>query len=106
VKTNTKGKIPRIVSADAIRKGGGNPDQRCLLRRKLGERVSQVATRNESFHRAGGGIKTMPMMHHPLIRGAYRSGPNFEGAVLPTADADLPAMKKARDEYSVLAPAH
>jgi serpin B len=40
------------------------------------------ATGDAAFHKTDGSSKTLPMMHQSRLTGAYRSGANFEGAML------------------------
>ena len=82
VKENTKGKISEIVSADVVAKAAVILTNAVYFAGTWTQEFSKDATSDAPFHKTGGGVKTVPMMHHPRVAGAYRAGPNFEGAAL------------------------
>jgi serpin B len=81
VKTKTHGKIPTIVTPDAVAKAALILTNAVYFAASWQNEFSISATHDEPFHKTGGGSKTVPMMHR-LLGGAYRSGANFEGAML------------------------
>ena len=81
VKTNTKGKIPTIVTPDAVAKAAVILTNAVYFAAAWENEFSVAATHPEPFHKVGGGAKTVPMMNR-LFSGAYRSGAGFEGAML------------------------
>jgi serpin B len=82
VKSNTNGKIPSIVTHDIVRKAAVILTNAVYFAAKWRSEFAASETKDEVFHKTGGATKTVPMMHQPLVRGAYRSGSNFEGAML------------------------
>jgi serpin B len=82
VKTNTNGKIGDIVTYDAVRKAAVVLINAVYFAGKWRSEFPASQTNNEPFHKAGGSTKTVPMMQQTRLTGAYRSGSNFEGAML------------------------
>jgi serine protease inhibitor len=82
VKTNTKGKIPTIVTPDGVAKAALILTNAVYFAATWESEFSVAATHDEPFHKTGDGSKTVPMMHQVALRGAYRSGAGFEGAML------------------------
>jgi serpin B len=82
VKAETKGKIANIVTADAVAKAAVILTNAVYFAATWRSEFSPSQTEDAPFHLTGGGAKSLPMMHHPRIAGAYRSGGNFDGAVL------------------------
>jgi len=82
VKTKTRGKIPTIVTPDAVAKAALILTNAVYFAATWESEFSVTATHGEIFHKTGGSSKTVPMMHQVALRGAYRSGAGFEGAML------------------------
>ena len=82
VKTNTNGKIGDIVTYDAIQKAAVVLVNAVYFAGKWRSEFPVSQTNDQPFHKTGGGTKTVPMMQQTRLTGAYRSGPNFEGAML------------------------
>lgn len=82
VKTKTNGKIGDLVTADAVKKAALILTNAVYFAGKWQSEFSESSTADQAFHKTGGGTKNVKMMHQSLIRGAYRSGGNFEGAML------------------------
>ncbi len=82
VKTNTNGKIPSIVTPELVRKAAVILTNAVYFAAQWRSEFQASNTAQEAFHKTGGVVKQVPMMHQSLIRGAYRSGGNFEGAML------------------------
>jgi len=82
VKTNTNGKIPSIVTPDIVKKAAVILTNAVYFAAKWRSEFAVSETADQVFHKTGGATKTVPMMHQSLLRGAYRSGGNFEGAIL------------------------
>lgn len=82
IKTNTKGKIPSIVTPDIVRKAAVILTNAVYFAARWRSEFDPSGTVQEAFHKTGGSAKQVPMMHQSLIRGAYRSGDSFEGAML------------------------
>ena len=82
VKTKTNGKIGDIVAYDAVRKAAVVLINAVYFAAKWRSEFPVSQTNDAPFHKTGGGTKTVPMMQHTRLTGAYRSGPNFEGAML------------------------
>lgn len=88
VKTNTNGKIGDIVAYDAIRKAALVLINAVYFAGKWRSEFPVAETRDEPFHKAAG-TKAVPMMHHTRLTTAYRSGPNFEGAMLTYKESSM-----------------
>jgi serine protease inhibitor len=82
VKTNTNGKIDTIVTPDIVKKAALILTNAVYFAAKWRTEFAASDTADQAFHKTGGATKTVPMMHQSLLRGAYRSGGNFEGALL------------------------
>ncbi len=82
VKTNTKGKIGDIVTYDAVRKAAVVLVNAVYFAGKWRSEFQTSQTSDQPFHKTGGSTKSVPMMQQTRLTGAYRSGPNFEGAML------------------------
>jgi serpin B len=82
VKTNTDGKIPTIVTPAAVAKAALILTNAVYFATTWESKFSVSATHDEIFHKTGGSSKTVPMMNQAGLTGAYRSGANFEGAML------------------------
>lgn len=82
VESNTNGKIGSIVTPDIVRKAAVILTNAVYFAAKWRSEFPVSETADQAFHKTGGGTKTVPMMHQSLLRGAYRSGSNFEGAML------------------------
>jgi serine protease inhibitor len=82
VKTNTKGKIGDIVTYDAVSKAAVLLVNAVYFAGNWRSEFPASQTNDQPFHKTGGGTKTVRMMQHPRLIGAYRSGSNFEGALL------------------------
>ncbi len=82
VKTNTNGKIGDIVTYDAVRKAAVVLINAVYFAGKWRSEFPASQTSDQPFHKTGGSTKTVPMMRQTRLTGAYRSGGNFEGAML------------------------
>jgi len=82
VKTNTHGKIGDIVTYDSVRKAAVVLVNAVYFAAKWRSEFPVSQTNDEPFHKTGGAIKTVSMMQQTRLTGAYRSGANFEGAML------------------------
>ena len=82
VKTNTKGKIGDIVTYDSVRKAAVVLVNAVYFAGAWRSEFPASQTSDQPFHKTGGGTKTVPMMQQLRLTGAYRSGSNFEGAML------------------------
>jgi serine protease inhibitor len=82
VKTNTNGKIANIVTPEVVRKAAVLLTNAVYFAALWSAEFDPSATADEAFHKTGGTSKTLPMMHQSRLVGAYRSGANFEGALL------------------------
>ena len=82
VKINTNGKIGDIVTPKMVADASVILTNAVYFAGKWHSKFTKSETRDEPFHKSGGGTKTVPMMHQSSLRGAYRSGSNFEGAML------------------------
>jgi serine protease inhibitor len=82
VKTKTNGKIGDIVTYDAARKAAVVLINAVYFAGKWRSEFPASQTNDEPFHKTGGGSKTVPMMQQTRLTGAYRTGSNFEGAML------------------------
>lgn len=82
VKANTNGKIDKLVTADAIREAALVLTNAVYFAARWRSEFPIAETQDGDFHKTGGSKKTLPMMHQSKLIGAYRSGSNFEGAML------------------------
>lgn len=82
VKTNTNGKIPSIVTPDLVKKAAVILTNAVYFAAQWRSEFPDSQTADQAFHKTGGAAKNVKMMHQPLLRGSYRSGANFEGAML------------------------
>jgi serine protease inhibitor len=82
VKTKTNGKIGDIVKYDSVRKAAVVLINAVYFAARWRSEFSVSQTNDAPFHKTGGGTKTVPMMQQTRLTGAYRTGPNFEGAML------------------------
>lgn len=82
VKANTNGKITNIVTPDAVSKAAVLLTNAVFFAAMWSAEFDPSATADAAFHKADGSSKTLPMMHQSRLTGAYRSGANFEGAIL------------------------
>jgi serine protease inhibitor len=82
VKTNTNGKIANIVTPDVVKKAAVILTNAIYFAATWNSEFPRSATADEAFHQTGGATKILPMMHQSRLIGAYRSGGNFEGAML------------------------
>ena len=82
IKSNTNGKIPSIVTPEIVQKAAVILTNAVYFAAQWSTEFQASATADQAFHKAGGATKSVKMMHQSLLRGAYRSGANFEGAML------------------------
>jgi len=82
VKTHTNGKIDRIVTRGDVANSAVILTNAVYFAANWRSPFPIPLTTDETFHKTGGATKTIAMMHQPLLTGAYRSGGNFEGAML------------------------
>jgi serpin B len=83
VKQKTDGKIDEIVSPRAVASSKAILTNAVYFKGKWQRPFDKQLTRDGAFHLAGGGQKTVPLMHQSGLRDAYRSGDGYEAAVLP-----------------------
>lgn len=88
VKAKTNGKIGDIVSYDAVKKAALILVNAVYFAGKWRSEFPASETQYAPFHKTAG-VKTVAMMHHSRLVGAYRSGPNFEGAMLTYRDSGI-----------------
>jgi serpin B len=82
VKTNTKGKIPNIVTPEMVRAAAVILTNAVYFAGLWQHEFPESQTRDEVFHKTGGGTKTIPMMHQAGLTSGYRKGNGFECARL------------------------
>jgi serine protease inhibitor len=82
VKAATNGKIANIVTADAVAKAAVILTNAVYFAATWRSEFSPSQTQDAPFHLTGGAARNLPMMHHPRLTGAYRSGSTFDGAML------------------------
>ena len=82
IKTNTNGKIANIVTPEVVSKAAVLLTNAVYFAALWSAEFDPSATADAAFHKTGGASKTLPMMHQSRLTGAYRSGANFEGALL------------------------
>ncbi len=82
VKTNTNGKIDQIVTPDVVRGAAVILTNAVYFAAQWSSEFPASNTTDAPFHKTSGAIKTVSMMHQPRLTGAYRSGSNFDGALL------------------------
>jgi serine protease inhibitor len=82
VKQNTRGKIPTIVTPDALRDAKAVLTNAVYFHGKWEHQFPKDKTQNAPFHLVNGQLKTVQMMHQISIPHAYRKGDGFEAAVL------------------------
>jgi len=82
VKAETKGKIGNIVSAETVAHAAVILTNAVYFAAGWRTQFPPSQTQAAAFHLTGGGIKNVPMMHQPRVKGAYRAGSNYEGAML------------------------
>ena len=89
VKTNTNGKIDSIVTPDTIAQAALIITNAVYFAAKWRSEFPVSGTVDDVFHKTGGSTKTVPMMYQSQLRGAYRSGGNFEGAMLYYQESNM-----------------
>jgi len=89
VKANTNGKINSIVTPDMVRKAAVILTNAVYFAARWSREFSVSQTADEPFHKTGGATKNVPMMHQSSLTGAYRSGSNFEGAMLDYKESSM-----------------
>ena len=82
VNDKTQGKIPTIVTPDAVRSAGAVLTNAVYFQGRWREKFRKEDTQDGLFHLTAGKQKKVPFMHQSGLRGAYRSGRNYEGAEL------------------------
>src|SRR5262249_42890872 len=104
VSDKTHGKIPSIVDPGIVRASNAILTNAVYFQGRWEHKFSKDETKDEMFHLANGREKKVPMMHHPYLDDAYRSGDGFEAAALPYENsgmqlyAILPAPGKSPEE--------
>jgi serine protease inhibitor len=81
VSENTDGKISDIVTPAMVAKATMMLTNAVYFSGAWDESFPPAATERANFHKTDG-AKTVSMMHRARLSGAYRSGDNFEGAML------------------------
>jgi serine protease inhibitor len=89
VKSKTNGKIGSIVTPDQVAKAAVILINAVYFAGKWKNEFPVPATQDAPFHKTGGATKTVPMMQQTRLTGAYRSGPNFEGAMLSYQESSM-----------------
>jgi len=89
VKTKTRGKIPTIVTPDAVAKAALILTNAVYFAATWESEFPVRATHDGIFHKTGGGSKTVKMMNQGGLAGAYRSGAGYEGAMLSYKDSAM-----------------
>jgi serine protease inhibitor len=92
VKQKTGGKISDVVSPRVVAASKAILTNAVYFKGKWQRPFDKKLTRDGPFHLAGGGEKTVPLMHQSDLRDVYRSGDGYEAAVLPYGP---PASQKA-----------
>jgi serine protease inhibitor len=82
VSEKTNGKIGDIVTQDSVARSKMVLTNAVYFSSKWQAPFQSSATERASFHKQGGGVKTVSMMYKSRLSGAYRSGSTFEGAML------------------------
>jgi serpin B len=82
VKTATHGKIPNIVTPDVVAKASVILTNAVYFAGAWSKEFSPTWTQDGPFHLTGGSVRNLPMMHQTGLTRAYKSGGNFEGAML------------------------
>jgi len=82
VRGKTHGKIPEIISPEALASSRALLTNAVYFHGKWAYEFPKNETHAESFYLAGGGEKKVHMMHQSSIPGAYRKGDGFEAAAL------------------------
>lgn len=82
VAEKTRGRIPGIVSPDAIADSPSIVTNAVYFKGKFAIPFLKEATRPRTFYLAYGREKLVPMMQQSGLLGSYRSGKRFEAAVL------------------------
>jgi serine protease inhibitor len=94
VSSQTGGKIPGIVTPDGIAETSAILTNAVYFQAKFSIPFRKEATQPQNFFLPDGRTKLVPMMHMSMMHvgsltGAYRSGGNFEAALLPYAGTRL-----------------
>ncbi len=82
VSTNTKGKIPEIVTPDVVRAAVVILTNAVYFAAKWNSPFAKSDTVDAPFGHSDGSTRAVPMMHHADLKLAYREGPGFTGAAL------------------------
>ena len=82
VKSATNGKIPNIVTAEAVAKAVLVLTNAVYFAATWRNPFPPAQTQTAPFHLTSGGTKDVPMMHQERIAGAYRETSSYEGAML------------------------
>jgi serine protease inhibitor len=113
VKKATNGKIANIVTADALSRAAVILTNAVYFAAAWRSEFSPSQTQAAPFRLTGGEARSLPMMHHPRLTGAYRSGSTFDGAMLYYKQSSiffyalLPHTDKTpRDVLASLDPSH
>ena len=88
VDRNTHGKIPTIVDESALQHAAAVLTNAVYFKGLWAKPFEKSLTQDRPFHLANGQQKNVPMMHKTSIPNAYRSGKDFEAAVLPYKSSD------------------
>lgn len=83
VSEKTKTKIPEIVTEEIVRDAGAILTNAVYFAGKWKNEFYESQTKPQDFHLATGEKRKVPMMKQTSMRGAYRTGKNFEAAMLP-----------------------
>ena len=89
IKLNTMNKIAAIVNKGSVAASKAIITNAVYFKGEWRDPFPKEDTQDRPFHLAGGGKKLVPMMRHELPRGAWRSGAQFEAAVLPYKDSGV-----------------
>lgn len=89
VRRKTQDKIPAIVTPDVVAMSKAILTNAVYFKAAWLHQFSKGETTDGAFHLASGKSKTVPLMHHASLAGAYRSGDGFEAAELPYGNSRM-----------------
>jgi|HubBroStandDraft_6_1064221.scaffolds.fasta_scaffold16853_3 serpin B len=95
VSEKTRGKIPSIVSAQALQETTTLITNAVYFKGKFHLPFPEEATRPRPFHLANGQQKQVPMMHKVGMGAQYRSGKGCEAAALRYAGGEVKGFRRA-----------
>ncbi len=102
VSEKTRGKIPSIVSGEALREAATLITNAVYFKGKFHIPFGAEATRPRPFHLANGQQKQVLMMHKVGMGAQYRSGNGCEAAALRYAGVEIKGFRRASDIELIL----